>query len=116
MNDKLRVWGLRVLGWTVLASLWAADMLIAVMLVIRANERRVRPMERTARPRGLKQQLMRQQDNNCLYCGYRRRATSLDIDHITPVARGGATIRPISGSSASHATSVRACRPAWSSG
>lgn len=32
---------------------------------------------------------MRQQDNTCVYCGHRRIASSLDIDHIVPVVRGG---------------------------
>ena len=32
---------------------------------------------------------MRRQDNTCMYCGYRRVAASMDIDHIIPVVRGG---------------------------
>ena len=76
-------------AWIVLVSLWAADGLIRLMLFIRANERRIRPTERVTWPRGLKQRLMRQQDNTCVYCGYRRTAASLDIDHIIPVVRGG---------------------------
>ena len=72
-----------------MASLWTADLLIQVMLTIRPNERRIRPTERTAWPRGLKQQLMTRQDNTCVYCGCRRTAPSFDIDHMTPVVRGG---------------------------
>ena len=59
------------------------------MLLTRRDERRIRPTERVAWPKGLKRILMRRQDNTCVYCGYRRRATSLDIDHVIPVARGG---------------------------
>ena len=76
-------------GWTTAASLWLADALIWVMLVTRSNERRIRPTERITWPKGLKRRLMRRQDNTCTYCGNRRRATSMDIDHITPVVRGG---------------------------
>ena len=59
------------------------------MLLTRRDERRIRPTERVAWPKGLKRELMRRQDNTCTYCGYRRRASSLDIDHVIPVARGG---------------------------
>ena len=75
--------------WTILAALWLADALISVMLLTRSNERRIRPTERISWPRGLKRRLMRRQDNTCVYCGFQRRATSMDIDHITPVVRGG---------------------------
>ena len=75
--------------WVVLASLWVADELIRIMLLTRRDERRIRPTERIAWPKGLKRELMRRQDNTCTYCGYRRRAASLDIDHVIPVARGG---------------------------
>ena len=59
------------------------------MLLTRRDERRIRPTERVAWAKGLKRELMRRQDNTCIYCGYGRRATSLDIDHMIPVARGG---------------------------
>lgn len=75
--------------WIAIASLWAADGLIKIMLFVRANERRIRPTERVAWPKGLKQRLMRRQGNTCMYCGYRRTAASMDIDHIIPVVRGG---------------------------
>ena len=75
--------------WTVLVSCLVADGLIWIMLQTRSNERRIRPTKRVAWPKGLKQQLMRRQDNTCVYCGYRRRATSMDIDHIVPAVKGG---------------------------
>ena len=75
--------------WIVLVSLWVADGLIWVMLRTRSNERRIRPTERISWPKGVKQQLMRRQDNTCVYCGHRRIARSLDIDHIVPAVRGG---------------------------
>ena len=75
--------------WIVVAALWLSDLSIRVMLIARSNERRVRPTERVSWPRGLKRQLMRRQDNTCIYCGFRRIATSMDIDHIIPVVRGG---------------------------
>ena len=75
--------------WTVVVSLLAADGLIWLMLQTRSDERRIRPTRRIAWPRGLKRQLMRRQNNTCVYCGYRRRAASLDIDHIVPVVKGG---------------------------
>ena len=72
-----------------LVSLWTADALIWVMLVTRSDERRIRPTKRLTWPKGLKRSLMRRQDNTCTYCGYRRIAASMDIDHIVPVVRGG---------------------------
>ena len=72
-----------------LVSLWTADALIWVMLVTRTNERRIRPTNRVTWRKGLKRCLMRRQDNTCTYCGHPRRATSMDIDHIIPVVRGG---------------------------
>ncbi len=78
-----------VAAWTVVISLLAADGLIWLMLQTRSDERRIRPTTRVAWPRGLKRQLMRRQGNTCVYCGYRRRAASLDIDHIVPVVKGG---------------------------
>ena len=89
MNSILRKWCSSIVTWIVLASLWTADLLIQVILTIRPNERRIRPTERTAWPKGLKQQLMTRQDNTCVYCGYRRTAPCFDIDHMTPVVRGG---------------------------
>ena len=56
----------------------------------RSNERRVRPTKRVTWPKRLKRELMRRQDNTCVYCGYRRTARTLDIDHMIPVVRGGA--------------------------
>ena len=78
-----------VVTWTVLVALWLADALIWIMLRARSNERLIRPTDRVAWPKGLKRQLMRRQDNTCVYCGHRRTAPSLDIDHIVPVVRGG---------------------------
>lgn len=66
-----------------------ADVLIRLMLITRPNERRIRPTERKSWRKGLKQDLMRIQDNTCVYCGYRRTASGLEIDHIIPVVRGG---------------------------
>ncbi len=78
-----------VIAWIVIASLWIADGLIWVMLRTRTDERRIRPTERVAWPKGLKQELMRRQNNTCVYCGHRRTARTLEIDHIVPVVRGG---------------------------
>ena len=75
--------------WTVLVSQLMADGLIWLMLHTRSDERRIRPTKRVKWSKGLKRQLMRRQDNTCVYCGYRRRATSLDIDHIIPAVKGG---------------------------
>ena len=80
---------LALMTWTVLVALWVADGLIWVMLRTRPNERRIRPTERVAWPQGLKQELMRRQNNTCVYCAHRRTAHNLEIDHIVPVVRGG---------------------------
>ena len=76
-------------AWVVIAALLIADWLIWVMLRTRTNERRIRPTKRVTWPRGLKQELMKRQDNTCVYCGYRRIARTLDIDHMVPAVRGG---------------------------
>lgn len=78
-----------VMAWTVLVSLWVADGVIWLMLRTRPNERRIRPTQRVAPRQGLKQELMRRQNNTCVYCGHRRTARNLEIDHIVPVVRGG---------------------------
>ena len=70
-------------------AVWLADVSIRVMLLTRSNERRIRPTERVTWPKGLKRKLMRRQNNTCVYCGHRRIASSMEIDHITPVVRGG---------------------------
>ena len=87
--DRVKRWSALVATWIVLVSLWIADGLIWFMLMTRSNERRIRPTERVNWPKGLKQQLMRQQDNTCGYCGKRRTAKTLDIDHMIPAVRGG---------------------------
>ncbi len=77
-----------IVAWTILVSLWLADGLIGIM-ILALEGRRVRPTERVAWPAGLKQELMRRQNNTCVYCGHRRTARTLEIDHIIPVVRGG---------------------------
>ena len=76
-------------SWVVIFALLIADWLIWVMLRTRSNERRIRPTRRVTWPKGLKQELMKRQDNTCVYCGYRRIARTLDIDHMIPAVRGG---------------------------
>ena len=76
-------------AWIVMVALLIADWLIWVMLRTRSNERRIRSTKRVAWRKGLKQELMKRQDNTCVYCGYRRIARTLDIDHMIPVVRGG---------------------------
>ena len=76
-------------AWVVIAGLLLTDWLIWVMLRTRSNERRIRPTKRVTWPRGLKQELMKRQDNTCVYCGHRRIARALDIDHMIPAVRGG---------------------------
>lgn len=89
MSNRLRELGSTIVAWAVLASLWTADLLIKVMLATRSDERRIRPTERVTWPRDLKQRLMKRQGNTCVYCGHRRTARTLDIDHMIPVVRGG---------------------------
>ena len=89
LADKAIAVGLFLAKVATLVSLWIADALLWVMLVTRKDERRYRPTKRVAWPKGLKRRLMRRQDNTCSYCAYRRVATSMDIDHIIPVSRGG---------------------------
>lgn len=86
---RVKRWSSLAATWVVLVSLWIADSLIWIMLRTRSNERRIRPTERVNWTKGLKQKLMRQQDNTCVYCGTRRTSKTLDIDHMTPAVRGG---------------------------
>ena len=89
MKDSIRQITSMLVMWIALASLWIADVLIELMLFTMANVLRIRPTERISWPKGLKQRLMRRQDNTCVYCGYRRNAAFLQIDHMMPVYRGG---------------------------
>ena len=91
-TDRSPTWALilaTVWAWTVVVASWLADRLIDVMLITRSNERRIRPTKRVTWRKGLKQELMKRQDKTCVYCGYRRIARSLDIDHMIPVVDGG---------------------------
>ena len=90
MNSTIASWMSR--GWTVLVlvTLLVADWLIWLMLRARSDERRIRPTKRVASwPKGTKRTLMRRQDYVCAYCGHRRISRSFEIDHMTPVIRGG---------------------------
>lgn len=75
--------------WVISVVLWAADWLIWLMLRPRSNERLIRPTMRVPWPYGLKQQLLSRQNNTCVYCGDRRPDRAFEIDHMTPVLRGG---------------------------
>ena len=91
-TDRSRRWTSFVTAawaWVVIVALLIADWLIWVMLRTRSNERRIQPTKRVSWPKGLKQELMKRQDNTCVYCGYRRIARTLDIDHMIPAVRGG---------------------------
>ncbi len=92
-TDRSPTWAL-VLGtmwnWTVIVALLLADCLIWVMLITRSNERRIRPTERKLRlPEERRRELMRQYNYRCVYCGNRRIARNIEIDHIIPLERGG---------------------------
>ena len=76
-------------AWITMVTFLVADWLIWVMRRTRSNERRIRPTRRVSWPKGLKQELMRHQNNTCVYCGYRRTARTLDIDHMIPAVRRG---------------------------
>ena len=84
MKTLLAIWNILVL-----AALSVADFTIAILLRTRRNELRVKPTERINWTKGLKDELMKRQNRICTYCGYRRMATSMDIDHMIPVSRGG---------------------------
>lgn len=75
--------------WAAVAALFIADCLIWVMLITRSGERRIQPTKRVTWPKGLKQELMKRQDNTCVYCGHRRIARNFEIDHMIPVIQGG---------------------------
>ena len=79
-------------AWKCLAAitLLAADWLIWQMLFTRYDERWIRPTERPSSwPKGLKRELLLRQDYLCVYCGQRRKSQNFEIDHMTPVKRGG---------------------------
>ena len=79
-------------AWTylVVITLLVSDWLIWLMLFTRSDERRIRPTKRpTSWPKGVKRELLRRQDYVCVYCGHRRISRSFEIEHMTPVTRGG---------------------------
>ena len=79
-----KVWAL-----TRLVTLWIADRLIDLMLLVQVGKRRFPPTKRIAWPTGLKERLMRKQRNICAYCGRRYTSHFFEIDHMIPVALGG---------------------------
>ena len=89
LRERLKPALAKTWEWTRLVGLWTADMLINLMLLFQAGQRRIAPTKRRAWPRGLKEQLMRQQRNRCVYCGRHYSSHYLDIDHMDPVAYGG---------------------------
>ena len=84
MDILRKIWGV-----TCVVALAVADFLIMVMRATRKDERRIKATERINWRKGLKNELMRRQSNTCVYCGARRIARSMDIDHTTPIVRGG---------------------------
>ncbi len=82
-----------VLGW--LAALlggyllFLADIVIYVMARVQGGGRNVRPTRRRPFAAGQKEALFRQQDGRCMYCGAARDIREFQIDHMTPVVRGG---------------------------
>ena len=90
INARILPFALKVWAFLVLVTLLVADWLIWLMLRTRSDERTIRPTKRVASwPKGTKRELMRRQGNFCAYCGHRRIARSFEIDHMTPVIRGG---------------------------
>ncbi len=79
----------RILQSVATVSVWAADRLIWLMRTFRPDARRIRPTKRISWPKWVKPALMRRQGGICLYCGYRRTAGNLEIEHIIPAIRGG---------------------------
>ena len=90
MRARIIPIALRVWAFLVLVTLLVADWLIWLMLRTRSDERRVRPTKRFASwPKGTKRTLLRRQSYVCTYCGHRRISRSFEIDHMTPIIRGG---------------------------
>ncbi len=79
----------RILSIVGAVSVRAADGLIWLMRNVRPDARRVPPTKRINWPKWVKPALMRRQGGICLYCGYRRTAGNLEIEHIIPAVRGG---------------------------
>ena len=67
----------------------AMDLCITLMLLSRSNERTVQPTKRVTFPDNIKKGLAQFQEYRCMFCGARRKLPNLQIDHITPVVRGG---------------------------
>ena len=91
MEKRRRLWN--VLSLVVvrlgMTPLQVMDRLIQFMLRPRSNERMVRPTERVRWHYGLKQELLREQNGVCTYCGHHQPASRFEIDHMVPVFRGG---------------------------
>ena len=80
---------MKIVTYLVAAVLWTLDTTISLMRFTRLDERTTMPTQRVSWREGLKRELARKQTNICVYCGYRRKTVHLEIDHITPVVRGG---------------------------
>lgn len=65
------------------------DFIIDVMLFTRLGERTIKPTDRVAFPRELKERLHEKQERRCMYCGVQGGTSKFQIDHMDPVVRGG---------------------------
>lgn len=65
----------------------AADLIIQLSLM--RNGGRPKPTTRTTWPKGLRENLWKQQGGRCMYCRTRLLSGIAHIDHMTPVKQGG---------------------------
>ncbi len=71
------------------ATLWAIDLTLDYMLRRRQNERTIKPTKRITFSPKLRRELLQEQNRKCMYCGAPKSIKTTDVDHKTPVIRGG---------------------------
>lgn len=79
----------KILRFAMGIVLLIVDFIIDVMLHTRSGERTIKPTNRVAFPRELKERLHEKQKRRCMYCGVQGGTSKFHIDHMDPVVRGG---------------------------
>ena len=71
--------------------LTALDLWIDFLILV-GEDRKIKPTKRVAAIEKHKPRLFREQDGRCRYCGASKRIRNLQIEHMTPVVRGGSNV------------------------
>ena len=89
MSDQTTLSTNRTYSLPILIVLGTLGLYISLMLMTRANERTMQRTQRISSPEHVKRGLAQIQGYKCMFCRVRRKLPNFQIDHVTPVVRGG---------------------------